>query len=83
MRHIKRRHIILGGIGAAGALVIGWMAAPQRQRLVPGHSLATGPGQVALNGWVKVAADNTVTVVMSQAEMGQGVHTVLAMLLAD
>ena len=41
------------------------------------------PGQVALNGWVKVATDNTVTVVMCQAEMGQGVHTGAAMLLAD
>jgi isoquinoline 1-oxidoreductase beta subunit len=39
--------------------------------------------QVALNGWVKVAADNSVTVVMSKAEMGQGVHTGTAMLLAE
>ena len=41
------------------------------------------PGQVALNGWVKVSADNSVTVMMSQAEMGQGAHTGLAMLVAD
>jgi isoquinoline 1-oxidoreductase beta subunit len=83
MPNLKRRHFILGGVGAAGALVIGWMAAPVRRRLMPSTPLAAAPGETALNGWVKVSADNTVTVVMSQAEMGQGAHTGLAMLLAD
>lgn len=83
MTKLKRRHFILGGAGAAGALVIGWLASPQRQRLRAGRPLAAGPGQFALNGWVKVSVDNIVTVVMSQAEMGQGAHTGLAMLLAE
>jgi isoquinoline 1-oxidoreductase beta subunit len=39
--------------------------------------------QVPLNGWVRIAPDNTVTVMMSKSEMGQGVHTGLAMLLAE
>jgi len=80
---IKRRHFLLGGLGAAGALVIGWAAMPPRQRLLPDQPLPVRPGQFALNGWVKVGLDNTVTIVMSQAEMGQGVHTGVAMLLAD
>src|ERR1700731_4977021 len=83
MPSLKRRHFILGSVGAAGALVIGWLAAPERRRLIPGTPLAAAPGETALNGWVKVSADNRVTVVMSQAEMGQGAHTGLAMLLAD
>src|SRR5258706_15526073 len=83
MPNLKRRHFILGSVGAAGALVIGWAAAPERRRLTPSTPLAAAPGQTVLNGWVKVSADNTVTVVMSQAEMGQGSHTGLAMLLAD
>src|SRR5258708_19759216 len=83
MPNLKRRHLILGSVGAAGALVIGWSAMPQRRRLNPSTPLAALPGQTVLNGWVKVSADNTVTVVMSQAEMGQGAHTGLAMLLAD
>jgi len=45
--------------------------------------LPTSPGQSALNGWVKIGSDNTVTVMMSKSEMGQGVHTGLAMLLAE
>jgi isoquinoline 1-oxidoreductase beta subunit len=83
MSNLKRRHFILGSVAAAGALVIGWLAMPERRRLMPSSPLAAAPGQSVLNGWVKVSADNTVTVVMSQAEMGQGAHTGLAMLLAD
>src|SRR5260370_26643477 len=83
MPNLKRGHFILGSVGAAGALRIGWPAAPERRRLTPSTPLAAAPGPTVLNGWVKVSADNTVTVVMSQAEMGQGAHTGLAMLLAD
>lgn len=83
MSRIKRRHFILGTVGAAGALVIGWSALPARRRLFPAQPLQVLAGQVALNGWVKVSADDSVTIVMSQAEMGQGVHTGLAMLLAE
>jgi isoquinoline 1-oxidoreductase beta subunit len=36
-----------------------------------------------MNGWVKIGVDNTVTIIMSKSEMGQGVHTGLAMLLAE
>jgi len=36
-----------------------------------------------MNGWVKVSADGTVTVMLAKSEMGQGVMTSLAMLLAD
>ncbi|GAC1455979.1 MAG: xanthine dehydrogenase family protein molybdopterin-binding subunit [Steroidobacteraceae bacterium] len=83
MAEFKRRHFIIGTVAAAGALGVGWLAAPPRQRLVGAKPLRAGPGQAALNGWVKVGADNSVTVMMSQAEMGQGAHTGLAMLLAE
>jgi isoquinoline 1-oxidoreductase subunit beta len=83
MPNLKRRHVILATAAAMGGLVIGWSAAPQRRRLTTDKPLAVSDGQVALNGWVKVSSDDTVTVMMSQAEMGQGTHTGLAMLLAD
>ncbi len=83
MANLKRRHFIQYTAGAAGALVVGWSFLPPRQRLIPGDPLPVAPGQVALNGWVKVSRDNTVTIQMCQAEMGQGIHTGLAMLLAD
>ena len=80
---MKRRHFLLGGAGAAGALVIGWSVLPPRQRLMLSAPMPVRPGQAALNGWVKIASDNSVTVMASKSEMGQGVHTGLAMLLAE
>ncbi len=80
---MKRRTILLGGAGAVGALVVGWSVLPPRQRLTTARPLAVRDAQAALNGWVKVGADNSVTVVMCKSEMGQGVHTGLAMVLAE
>jgi len=83
MPAIARRHFLLGGIGAAGALVVGWSLMPVRGRLIGARPLPVEPAQVAMNGWVKISADDSITVMVSQAEMGQGVHTGLAMLLAE
>jgi len=78
-----RRRFILGTVAATGALVLGWSVLPPRQRLLTDNPLPVEPGQAAFNGWVKISADGTVTVVMSKSEMGQGVLTSLSMLLAD
>lgn len=83
MPKLKRRHFVLGTAGAVGALVVGWAATPVAWRLMGSQPLPAVPGQVALNGWVKVGSDNTVTLMMSQSEMGQGTHTGLSMLLAE
>ena len=40
-------------------------------------------GQFKPNGWVRVAPDGTVTLTIGKSEMGQGVRTALAMILAD
>ena len=80
---VKRRTVLLGGAATAGALVIGWGVLPPRQRLHTGQPLPHESGRAALNGWLKVGADNTVTVMMAKSEMGQGAHTGLAALLAE
>ncbi len=79
----SRRAFVLGTIGTAGALVLGWSLLPPRQRLNTAAPLPASRGQVALNGWVKIADDDVVTVMMAKSEMGQGVFTALAMLLAE
>lgn len=78
-----RRTFILSSLAATGALALGWAVLPPRQRLLTDEPLPLQPGQTAFNGWVKIAADGAVTVVMSKSEMGQGVLTSLSMLLAD
>ncbi|TAL99072.1 MAG: xanthine dehydrogenase family protein molybdopterin-binding subunit [Paraburkholderia sp.] len=80
---MKRRTFLLGGAGAAGVLLVGWSVLPPGQRLTTSKPLPVSGTQVALNGWVKIAADSTVTIMMCKSEMGQGVHTGLAMVLAD
>ena len=40
-------------------------------------------GQFKPNGWVRVSADGTVTLTIGKSEMGQGIRTSLAMILAD
>jgi isoquinoline 1-oxidoreductase beta subunit len=46
---------------------------------------AGAPGQSAsqLNAWLKIARDNSITVIVDRSEMGQGVYTALPMLLAE
>ncbi len=80
---MKRRTWLLGGLGAMSALVVGWGVMPARSRLgKPEHMLPT-QGDVALNGWIKIAADGSVILAMPRSEMGQGVHTALPMLVAE
>ena len=78
-----KRRFVLGTLAASGALVVGWSVLPPRQRLSGSAPLPGGAGQQALNGWVKIGSDNSVTVMVAKSEMGQGVITSLAMLLAD
>lgn len=79
----SRRRFLLGGLGVTGALIVGWGVMPARQRLHPDKPLPVMEGEVRLNGWIKLAADGTVTVAMPQCEMGQGVYTALPMLVAE
>ncbi|MCV0440913.1 MAG: molybdopterin-dependent oxidoreductase [Hydrogenophaga sp.] len=78
-----RRKFILGTLSVTGALVIGWSVLPPRQRLTTSQPLPTGEGEIAFNGWVRIARDGTVTVMLARSEMGQGVVTSLCMLLAE
>ncbi|MEI6741201.1 MAG: molybdopterin cofactor-binding domain-containing protein, partial [Gemmatimonadaceae bacterium] len=80
---MKRRTFLLAGLGASGALVLGWALLPPRQRLIGRAKPGPVDGTIRLNGWVLIAPDDTVTVVVPKAEMGQGIHTALAMLLAE
>jgi len=78
-----RRRFLLGGLAASGALVVGWGLQPPRQRLRGNGPPPVRDGAVALNGWVAIGPDGTVSVVVPRSEMGQGVNTALPMLVAE
>ncbi len=80
---MKRRTILLSALGASGALLVGWGVAPPRSRLGSADSMLPTQGSVGLNGWIKIGEDGSVALAMPRSEMGQGVHTALAMLTAE
>jgi isoquinoline 1-oxidoreductase beta subunit len=80
---LNRRVWMLSGVAAAGALVVGWAGLPPRSRLGDVGLWPPEEGQVALNGWIKVARDGSVLFATPFAEMGQGVHSALAVMVAE
>ncbi|ALO47251.1 xanthine dehydrogenase family protein molybdopterin-binding subunit [Pseudohongiella spirulinae] len=79
---ISRRRFLLGTALAGGGLLIGYAATrPSRQSLA-NRDLAE-EGQTFLTTWLRIDPDNQVTVIVPHSEMGQGVHTSLAMMAAD
>ena len=80
---MKRRHLILSGLGITGALIVGWGVLPARSRLGKPDNMLPTEGEIALNGWIKIAKDGAVVLAMHRSEMGQGIHNALSMLVAE
>ncbi|HUG24442.1 xanthine dehydrogenase family protein molybdopterin-binding subunit [Piscinibacter sp.] len=80
---MRRRTLLLSGAAGSGALLVGWGLLPERSRLGRYDTLPRIDGEIGLNGWIKIAADGQVLLAMHRSEMGQGVHTALAMLAAE
>jgi isoquinoline 1-oxidoreductase beta subunit len=77
-----RRAFITAGVLAGGVVVFGVAVRPgNRAGKVAG--LVAGEDETMLGVWLKIAPDNRVTAIVPHADMGQGVHTTLAMMLAD
>ena len=77
---MSRRSFIKAGTLATGGLVLGFF--------LPGANkfaqAADAPKPVfAPNAFLRIAPDNTVTVMVNRLEFGQGVHTALPMLIAE
>jgi isoquinoline 1-oxidoreductase subunit beta len=79
----RTRRFVLGSLALVGGLGLGWSLLPPRQRLTPSKPLPLAAGQQAFTGWLKIAADGAATVQLPKSEMGQGIHTALALVLAD
>src|SRR5262249_35565723 len=75
---MNRRKFLFGAaIVAGGGLVVAYWPGPNPL------SRNLKAGQHPLNAYVKIDADGIVTVAVPRAEMGQGVQTALAALVAD
>ncbi|MEO8062675.1 MAG: xanthine dehydrogenase family protein molybdopterin-binding subunit [Pseudomonadota bacterium] len=76
---LDRRNFLIGGAVIGGGLYIGMRFAEGRFDAVPAGTGNT----LAPNAFVRIAPDDTVTVVIGKSEMGQGIYTGMAMTLAE
>jgi len=77
---LSRRTLLKVGMAAAGGLLLGFELRPARS--APGPA-AADRASFAPNAFIRIDADGTITLIMPQVEMGQGVYTSIAMILAE
>ncbi len=78
---IARRTFLFGAAAIAGGAVFGYyyVSRPYPNPLQDG----LGEGEATFNPFIKIAEDNTITIIAPRAEMGQGVQSTLACLVAE
>ncbi len=74
---LSRRNLLIGGAAGAG-LLIAWGLWPRAYR----SNLVAAKGEHIFGSWLKIAEDGKVIVAIPQSEMGQGVYTQLAQIIA-
>lgn len=77
---LSRRRFLQISLTGSGALALG-LSVPQIGRRAYADEANTASGQ--LNVWLSISPNNKVTVTIPASEMGQGIYTSLAMLVAE
>ncbi len=77
-----RRMVILGGLGATGALIVGYTMWPNG-RVARADKIAARPGEKFVTNWIKIAPDDTITIVIPHCDMGTGIYTSLSQMAAE
>lgn len=82
MGKLTRRAFIASGLLAGGGLALAIAVRPgnRKEDLA---KLVQGEGELLVNAYLKILPDNSIKIIIVHAEMGQGVQTSLAMMLAD
>jgi isoquinoline 1-oxidoreductase beta subunit len=74
---LSRRRVLQVGAAAGGGLLVSIVLPLPRGRA------ATGTVQPMLTAWLRIAPDDSATMMIPSAEMGQGITTSLPMLIAE
>ena len=74
---LSRRALLIGA-GAAGGLVAAFTLVPHRFA----SPLSAGKGEHVFDSFIRIAADGAVTVAVPLCEMGQGITTLVAQIVA-
>src|SRR5215203_1922700 len=86
LNELSRRDLLSSAAAATGALVVGfWMPQRAQAQIVnpAGAAWAKEPAVPEVNAWVVVNPDDSVTIRIAQTELGQGVWTSNAMMVAE
>ena len=76
---LSRREFLATSAAAAGGLVFGFFLPGGARRIFAGEPSTPA----AVNAFIRIAPDETVTILLKHAEMGQGVATSLPMVVAE
>jgi isoquinoline 1-oxidoreductase subunit beta len=79
---LSRRAFLETGVAAGGVLLVGFHMLPVRAAAQATGSAAL-KGVFAPDGFIRIDRQGKVTLIMPQVEMGQGVYTSIAMILAE
>lgn len=82
MINLSRRSFIKSTALVAGGLVVAF-SIPQAKRFMGVANAAEAMPLPAPNAFLRIGADDSITVMLAHSEMGQGVWTTLPMLIAD
>ena len=78
---LNRRDFIKVSVSSAGGLMLGFKL-PALAAVTP-YQTSANEISAEINAWLTIDPDNTVTIRVAQAEMGQGVWTSLPMIVAE
>lgn len=76
--NLNRRDFLVSGVTALGGLMVAFNMPSPFSKILAATEVATKN-----NAFIRIAPDNTITLVINRLEMGQGVHTSMAQLIAE
>jgi isoquinoline 1-oxidoreductase beta subunit len=77
--NISRRDFLKTGALVGGGLILGFSLAPE----ISTSEAADKSAPFVPNAFIRIGADDSITIIVNKSEMGQGVYTSLPMLVAE
>lgn len=82
-RNALRRILLASGMLAGGGLALGVAFAGWRAWQISQYRVSGGPGAHGFNAWISVDRQGLVSVAVPHQDMGQSIHSLLALLVAE
>src|SRR5215467_6641867 len=80
LEQVDRRKFLVTAALTGGALLLKGTVHPAKAFASTANDAAKA---IPLNAWVRIGTDDSVTIIVSQAEMGQGIRTTLPAVIAE